>query len=82
METVKPILRVDVSGEMCPMPVLKTRQAIEKIAVGEVLEVISTDPASKPDFEAWARRTGHKIVAFEEEKSDPVRYHFFIQRVK
>lgn len=78
----RPVLVLDLKGEMCPMPVLKTNKAIETIGVGEVLEVIATDPASKPDLEAWARRTGHKIVNFSEEGTSPKVYRFQIRRMK
>ncbi|MEM0348767.1 MAG: sulfurtransferase TusA family protein [Candidatus Caldarchaeum sp.] len=82
MELAKPVLTVDVKGAMCPWPVLKTREAIQRINVGEVIEVLATDPASKPDLEAWARKTGNRILSVEENGSDPVVYRFLIEKVK
>ncbi|MCS6770201.1 MAG: sulfurtransferase TusA family protein [Candidatus Caldarchaeum sp.] len=82
MAVVKPVLTVDVKGEMCPMPVLKTREAIQKVKVGEVIEVVATDPASKPDLESWARKTGNKLLSVETVGSEPVVYRFLIERVK
>ncbi|MEM0444229.1 MAG: sulfurtransferase TusA family protein [Candidatus Caldarchaeum sp.] len=82
MAMVKPVLTVDVKGEMCPMPVLKTRQAIQQVKVGEVIEVVATDPASQPDLESWARKTGNRIVLVETVGSNPVVYRFLIERVK
>ncbi|MDW8360030.1 MAG: sulfurtransferase TusA family protein [Candidatus Caldarchaeum sp.] len=82
MAVVKPVLTVDVKGEMCPMPVLKTREAIQKVKVGEVIEVVATDPASKPDLESWARKTGNKLLSVEAVGSEPVVYRFLIERVK
>lgn len=64
------------------MPVLKTRQAIQQINVGEIIEVLATDPASKPDLESWARKTGNKIVSVESSGSNPVVYRFLIERVR
>ncbi|MDJ0271048.1 MAG: sulfurtransferase TusA family protein [Aigarchaeota archaeon] len=78
----KPVLTVDVRGAMCPWPVLKTREAVQRINVGEVVEVLATDPASKPDLEAWARKTGNRILSVEETGTDPVVYRFLIERVK
>lgn len=82
MESVKPSLRLDVRGEMCPVPVLKTSKAIQQVDVGGVLEVLATDPASKPDLEAWSRMTGHKIIHFSVEGTSPAVYRFLIQRTK
>ncbi|MCQ4342799.1 MAG: sulfurtransferase TusA family protein [Sulfolobaceae archaeon] len=51
----------------CPGPVMETAKAIKQIQVGEVLEVLATDPAAKPDIEAWARRTGQQILEITQE---------------
>jgi len=45
--------------------VLNTRQEIDKLAVGEVLEVLADDPAAEEDLKAWAKRTGQKILKIE-----------------
>ncbi|MEM1947604.1 MAG: sulfurtransferase TusA family protein [Candidatus Caldarchaeum sp.] len=82
MSSVKPVLSVDVRGQMCPMPVLKTREAIQRVNVGEVVEVIATDPASKPDLESWTRKTGNKIIHFETIGTNPVIFRFLIEKVK
>ncbi|WP_338598535.1 sulfurtransferase TusA family protein [Sulfolobus tengchongensis] len=58
---------LDVRGMYCPGPVLETAKAIKQINVGEVLEVLATDPAAKPDIEAWARRTGNQIVDIQQQ---------------
>ena len=47
---------LDCSGMACPMPVLKTRKSIDQLNVGDVLLMISTDPGSKPDMEAWTKK--------------------------
>jgi Predicted redox protein, regulator of disulfide bond formation len=47
--------------------VMETAKAIKQIQVGEVLEVLATDPAAKPDIEAWARRTGQQILEITQE---------------
>ena len=46
---------------------METAKAIKQINVGEVLEVLATDPAAKPDIEAWARRTGHQILDIQQQ---------------
>ena len=54
---------LDCIGLYCPMPVLKTRQEMDKLAIGEILEVLADDPAAEEDLKAWAKRTGQKILA-------------------
>ena len=70
---------LDCVGLYCPMPILKTRQAIDKLAIGEILEVLADDPAAEPDIEAWAKRTEQKILKIEK-TGDGLR--FFIQKIK
>jgi tRNA 2-thiouridine synthesizing protein A len=63
--------KVDVSldcrGLLCPMPALKTSTAIKNLKVGQVLEMLATDPGAKPDMLAWSKRTGNELVRMEEE---------------
>ncbi len=58
---------LDCKGLNCPMPVLKTKKAIDGINSGQVLEVISTDPGAKSDIPALLDRLGHKLVDTKEE---------------
>jgi tRNA 2-thiouridine synthesizing protein A len=53
---------LDARGLKCPMPIVKTAQAIKNIASGELLEVLATDPGSIADFAAWSRSTGNVLV--------------------
>ena len=56
---------LDCIGLYCPMPVVKTRQEMDKLAIGEILEVLADDPAAEEDIKAWAKRTGQKILEVE-----------------
>lgn len=56
---------LDVKGMKCPMPVIKAKKAIEELKVGQVLEVVATDPGSMADFQAWTKNTGHELIAAE-----------------
>ena len=56
---------LDCIGLYCPLPILKTRQEIDKLALGEVLEVWADDPAAEEDLKAWAKRSGQKILEIE-----------------
>ena len=67
MTTLKVDSELDCSGMLCPLPVVKTSQAIKTIEVGQVLKMISTDPGAPPDMEAWSRQAGHEILESSEE---------------
>ena len=53
---------LDCSGMACPLPVVKTSQAIKKIELGQVLELLATDPGVEPDMKAWTGRTGNDLI--------------------
>jgi tRNA 2-thiouridine synthesizing protein A len=69
----------DASGLRCPMPILKTKKAIQEINIGEILKVIATDVGTKKDFPAWSSRTGNEILELVEESD---RLVWYIKRVK
>ncbi len=70
---------LDCIGLYCPAPVLNTRREMDKLTVGEVLEVLTDDPAAEEDFKAWAKRSGQKILEIEKTKEG---LRFFIQKRK
>lgn len=55
-------LTVDAKGLSCPMPIVKTAQAVKQVASGALIEVLATDPGSTKDFDAWARSTGNALI--------------------
>jgi tRNA 2-thiouridine synthesizing protein A len=56
MGTVEgPAQVLDCTGLACPLPVVKTAQAIKQIEVGQVLELLATDPGVEPDMKAWTQ---------------------------
>jgi len=70
---------LDCSGLLCPSPVVKVAKAIKQIEVGQVLQLIATDPGAAPDMEAWTRQTGHEMLASREEDG---KFIFFFRRTK
>jgi tRNA 2-thiouridine synthesizing protein A len=58
---------IDCVGLYCPMPIVKTAQAIKGMKPGEVLEVIADDPGIKSDMPAWAGKTGNEFLALEQD---------------
>lgn len=56
------ITELCLPGEACPIPVLKTKKALAKMAAGEKIRVISTDPHSIPDLKEFCAQTGHHYL--------------------
>jgi tRNA 2-thiouridine synthesizing protein A len=61
-KVVNPDRQIDCTGLFCPMPIVKTREAMTEMTAGQVLEMLSDDPASDPDMRSWARNTGHELL--------------------
>ena len=53
---------LDTRGLNCPLPILKAKKALADMASGELLKVVSTDPGSLRDFQAFSRQTGNELV--------------------
>jgi len=66
-DDAKPDLTLDCVGLYCPEPLFQTRESIDSIGIGEVLEVIADDPAAEEDLKRFAKRAGHEVVALENE---------------
>lgn len=58
---------LDLKGLSCPLPVVKTAQAMREAAHDDLIEVLATDPGSVPDFRAWAATTGNELVEHTEQ---------------
>ncbi|ALS28492.1 sulfurtransferase TusA [Paenibacillus sp. 32O-W] len=71
-------LVVDTKGMACPMPIVKAKRALESLASGQVMEVLSTDKGSVNDFQAWVKQTKHELLGHEEE--DGI-YKFYVKKV-
>jgi len=70
---------LDCAGLACPLPVVKTSQAIKKLEPGQVLELLATDPGVEPDMQAWSRRTGNELLSISKEGDV---FHILIRRVR
>lgn len=57
--------QLDTSGLNCPLPLLKAKQALTNLAVGEVLKVIATDAGSQRDFRSFAKLSGNELINTE-----------------
>jgi TusA-related sulfurtransferase len=73
---------LDVTGQSCPMPVVKTKQTVDSLDVGEVLEVLATDSGSMSDIKGWAGSTdGIELLGQEEtEEGGQTLYKHYVRR--
>ncbi|CAM3995063.1 sulfurtransferase TusA family protein [Alkalicoccus chagannorensis] len=58
---------IDAKGMACPMPIVKTKKAMDKLDSGDVLELRATDQGAKADVAAWSKSTGHELLEQKEE---------------
>jgi len=77
MELLEITATVDARGLSCPMPIVRTAQAMKTLPSGAIVEVVATDPGSIKDVAAWCRSTGNTLI---EQTSDGAVYRFVIQR--
>lgn len=70
---------MDATGLFCPEPVFRTKIAIERMQVGQVLTVLADDPAAEEDISRWVKRNGHELL---EMKKDNNILEFQIKKVK
>jgi tRNA 2-thiouridine synthesizing protein A len=68
---------LDARGLNCPLPILKTKKSLADMAPGQVLKVVSTDPGSVKDMQAFANQTGNVLVSSTAEKGE---YVFLMQK--
>lgn len=77
--TITPDQVLDASGLACPMPIIKTKKAVDALQAGQVLKLIATDPGSVSDVSAWTGKTGHELLGHEEVDGKHV---FYIKKAK
>lgn len=66
---------LDVTGLNCPMPVVKTKQAVDGLAQNAILEVVASDPGSIPDIDGWAQSTAG-VELLDQIEGDDVYKHY------
>ena len=65
MSDMEPVESLDCVGLFCPQPLFQTREAIDGLKPGEVLEMLSDDPAAEEDIKRFSKRTGNELILFE-----------------
>ncbi len=56
---------IDVRGEACPYPLIRTKQQVERLQKGEILKVLASDPVAPQNIDAWAKKSGNVLLAVE-----------------
>ena len=74
-----PTKSIDTIGLYCPVPLFRTREALETMNIGEVLEVLADDPAAESDIQSFTKRTGQKLLELQKDE-DILR--FLIKKIK
>jgi len=76
---VKADRTLDCIGLYCPEPVFRTRQEIDKMNVGQVLEIVADDPAAEADIQSLTKRTGQELIDIRKEGN---QIRFLVRKVK
>jgi len=76
---IKPDKTIDTVGLYCPVPLFRTREALETMKKGQVLEVLADDPAAESDLQSFTKRTGHKMLKLEKDEGN---LRFLIEKTK
>jgi tRNA 2-thiouridine synthesizing protein A len=63
---------LDARGLLCPMPVIRTQDAVQKLQQGETLRVLCSDPGVVHDIPAWCRVHGHEVLNIQEKDEEIV----------
>ena len=61
---------LDARRMLCPMPVIRTQEKVEKLQVGDTLTVLCTDPGAIHDIPAWCRVNGHEVLGIQQEDQE------------
>ena len=70
-------IEIDLSGQQCPMPLLKAKLALNSMDSTQVLKVVATDPSSEKDFQLFVNQTDHQILDFQKDDS---AYSYWIKK--
>lgn len=62
--------QLDVRGAKCPLPIIKAKKEIDTMGVGEMLEILATDPGSVADFKGWAKTSKHAELRDQRTETD------------
>ncbi|MCU0869545.1 MAG: sulfurtransferase TusA family protein [Burkholderiales bacterium] len=70
-------VELDARGLNCPLPILRTKKALNTMTSGQLLRVFATDPGAVRDFQAFSRQTGHELLASDRAGDE---FHFVMRK--
>lgn len=70
-------VELDLSGLVCPLPLLKTKQALNRMLSGQRIKVLATDPGSERDFQVFAEQSGNKLLEMQQIDG---QFHYLLQK--
>ena len=65
--------QLDVTGALCPLPILLAAREMRKLQPGDLLEIVGDDPGIHEDMPVWCERAGHRLVEMKEEEGGRIR---------
>jgi tRNA 2-thiouridine synthesizing protein A len=68
--------KLDVRGAKCPIPIVKAKKEVDQMQPGELLEVVSTDPGSLPDFKGWTQTSKTAVLKEQRTEKEGATYLF------
>ena len=77
MAEIIPDETLDVRGECCPYPLILTKKRVEQLKSGMILQIIADDPVAPQNIDAWAKKSGNKLLAVRQEGNI---FNIFVQR--
>jgi len=70
-------VELDLSGLVCPLPLLKTKQALNRMTSGQIIKILATDPGSERDFQVFAEQSGNKLLEIQHLDE---KFHYLLQK--
>ena len=71
--------KADCRNMSCPMPIVTLKKKLKELEIGQVIEMVATDPGSVPDVKGWSQQTGHELLHHEQKDKE---YYFYIKKTK
>lgn len=68
---------LDVRGECCPYPLVKTKKHVDSLESGEILRVVADDPVAPQNIDSWCKKSGNKLLSVEQEGEE---YVIFVEK--
>lgn len=71
--------KADCRNMSCPMPIVTLKKKLKELEIGQVIEMVATDPGSVPDVKGWSQQTGQELLYHEQIGKE---YFFYIKKTK